>query len=467
MTAGIAAWGTYLPEYRLERSLLGRAWDTPSLPGKRTVRAGDEDSLTMAVEAALVCTAGREIAKTIDAVFFATTTPPYAEKQGAATIAAVLGLRDAATADVTGSLRAGTSALRAALDAVEAGSARAALVVASDSRPPEPATAMEQLFGDGAAAVLVTNDAPVRVEAKASITEDFTGPWRRPGDDYVKTFEPKLEIEYGFMRPVLEAAKRVVGQGPVPERLAAYAPDPRTLGAVAKKLGAPTSDALFRSAGNLGAAHALVALAEALDAASAGDRVLLLGQGEGADAFVFACEEGFERGASFPKVAEQLTGGTALESYETYLKSRKLLPSDAADPKSSTVTYWRDRAQALPIIGVRCTACGVVQFPANRACVECGAYDRMEPVKLNRTGTIFTFTLDHLVGGEYLETPLPRLVVDLDGGGRIFLEMTGTDPETVRIGDRVEMTFRLLHDGAGFHNYYWKARPPRVALAGV
>jgi uncharacterized OB-fold protein len=127
------------------------------------------------------------------------------------------------------------------------------------------------------------------------------------------------------------------------------------------------------------------------------------------------------------------------------------------------VQYWRDRRQALPFEGVRCTECGTTQFPANRACVECAALDAMEPVKLEKRGRIFTFTLDHLVGGEYLETPVPRVVVDMEGGGRVFFDMTDVDPSTVKIGDEIELTFRRLHDGAGFHNYYWKARPPRAA----
>ena len=91
----------------------------------------------------------------------------------------------------------------------------------------------------------------------------------------------------------------------------------------------------------------------------------------------------------------------------------------------------------------------------------------MEPVKLAKHGRIFTYTLDHLVGGEYLETPVPKVVADLDGGGRVFFDMTDVDPAEVHIGMDIELTFRRLHDGAGFHNYYWKARPPRTAAVAA
>jgi uncharacterized OB-fold protein len=73
-------------------------------------------------------------------------------------------------------------------------------------------------------------------------------------------------------------------------------------------------------------------------------------------------------------------------------------------------------------------------------------------------------TLDHLALGMYLNVPIPRVVIDLDGGGRVFLEMTDCDPQQVKVGMPVELTFRRLHEGSDFHNYYWKCRPtPQAA----
>jgi 3-hydroxy-3-methylglutaryl CoA synthase len=466
--AGIAAWGAYLPTFRLDRKTMGTAWDTPSIPGERAVAAGDEDSLTMGVEAAVACLAGRDLSD-LDAVFFATTTSPYAEKQGAATIAAVLDRPGALTSDVTGSLRAATTALRSALDAIAAGTARAALVVAADTRPAEPATATEQLLGDGAAAVLITADGPVEIVGVAGVTEDFIGPWRRTGEDYVRSFEPKLETEYGYARSIIAATNEALNRAGITaeqvSRFVAYAPDPRTQATTAKRLGVAgvARDPLFSTVGNLGAAHTLVALCAALDGATAGDQIVAAAQGDGADAIVLRVGEGIDAARTGAPVADLIASKQVLPSYESFLRFRRLLPSEASDPRSSTVQYWRDRRQALPFEGVRCTACGTIQFPANRACIECAALDKMEPVKLAKRGRIFTFTLDHLVGGEYLETPVPRVVVDMDGGGRVFFDMTDVDPDTVRIGNEIELTFRRIHDGAGFHNYYWKARPPRSA----
>lgn len=464
--AGIAAWGVAVPVWRLDRAAHGRAWDTPSLPGERAVAAGDQDSLTLGVEAALEAARAFE---PIDAIYFATTTSPYTEKHGAATIAGALDRADAMTVDVTGTLRAGTTALRAALDAVRAGSARAALVVASDVRPAEPGTSTEQLFGDAAAALVVTADAPVRVIGEASVVEETTASWRREDDPYVRSFDAKFETEYGYARAVERAVRAALEDAKLEAgavgRFAAYAPDPRTFQSTAKRLGfAQAKDALFTTLGNLGAAHALVALAGALDEAHAGEHIVLASAGEGADALVLGVVGETQRPVW--TLSRAIQHKRVLPSYERFLRFRRLLPADESEPPSSTIRTWRDRAQMLRLEGVRCGACGTVQFPANRICIACSTAGRMEPQRLQKTGTVFTFTLDHLVAGEYLETPVPRAVVDLDGGGRIFVEVTDCEPGEVSVGLPVELTFRLMHEGAGFRNYYWKARPKRAGDQG-
>ena len=461
--AGIAAWGVGIPVWRLDRAMHGKAWDTPSLPGERAAAAGDQDSLALGVEAALEATRAFGIDK-LDFVAFASTTTPYAEKHAAATIAGVLDRADAMTVDVTGTLRAGTTALRAALDAVRAGSARAALVVASDVRPAEPGTSSEQLFGDGAAAVVITPDAPVRVIGEASVVEETAAQWRRADDDYVRSFDAKFETEYGYVRSVERAVKAALEDSKTSAdavtRFAAYAPDPRTHTGIAKRLGFPDSkDPLFTSIGNLGAAHAFVSLSGALDDAKKGHTIVVASVGEGADAIVLEVVGGLPKPDS--PLAAAIARKRVLPSYERYLRARRLLPADESEPPSSTIRTWRDRAQMLRLEGVRCTNCGMVQFPANRACIACSTLDKMEHLALQKTGTVFTFTLDHLVAGEYLETPVPRAVVDLDGGGRIFVEVTDCEPSDVAVGMPVELTFRLMHEGAGFKNYYWKARPRR------
>ena len=60
--------------------------------------------------------------------------------------------------------------------------------------------------------------------------------------------------------------------------------------------------------------------------------------------------------------------------------------------------------------------------------------------------TIATFTVDRLAYS--LSPPVVAAVIDFEGGGRFQCELTDVDPAAVKIGNRVEMTFRRLFTAA-------------------
>ena len=464
----IASYGAYIPIYRLGRQEMSAAWGIPGVPGERSVANADEDSITMGVAASLDCMAEIDPA-TVDGVYFASTTPPYTEKQCASVLAGVLDLRqDIITADFTDSLRSATVAMRAAHDAIEGGSADSVLVVAADIRPAEPETMWEQLLGDGAAAFLLSKKGPATVRGFHSVTSEVIGPWRRSADRYVRAFEPKLETQYGYMASMLAAAKALAEQeGLAPKDISKAvfsANDPRAHATLGRQLGLEmpqVQDTGFLLLGNTGTPQVLMMLAAALDAAKAGDKLLVANYGDGADAFLVEVSDAFPAVPGKKSLQTYLMNKRMLPNYGAYAAFRKLTERDRYVPPSSPVTYWRDSKMELALYGSRCRKCGMVQYPPPRVCVECGTKDELDEVKLAHKGTVFTYTLDHLVGGEYLNTPVPRIVADLEGGGRTFLAMTDCDPNEVSIGMTVELTLRCLHDGAGFHNYYWKCQPIR------
>jgi len=150
-TAGITAYGAYIPATRLPLALIhgGRAKEGGP---EKAVAGFDEDAITMAVAAGVNCLGGRA-REGIDALYLATTSSPFREKQSAAFVAKALDLRtEASTVDFTGSLRAAAGALLAAVNAVQAGQARQVLVIASDARLPAPRSPLEMNTGDAAAA---------------------------------------------------------------------------------------------------------------------------------------------------------------------------------------------------------------------------------------------------------------------------------------------------------------------------
>ncbi|MBT4511725.1 MAG: hydroxymethylglutaryl-CoA synthase family protein, partial [Chloroflexi bacterium] len=125
---GITSYGAYIPIYRLARKDIGAMWGKGAGSGERSVANADEDSLTMGVEATIDCLRGMD-RNNVDALYFATVSPPYIEKQSASIIRAASDLRDdIPTMDIGHSLRGFTNCLRAAEDAVKAGSAKNAMV---------------------------------------------------------------------------------------------------------------------------------------------------------------------------------------------------------------------------------------------------------------------------------------------------------------------------------------------------
>jgi hydroxymethylglutaryl-CoA synthase len=462
---GILGFGTCIPRLRLPRNVIAKEWGQPSLPGEKAVAASDEDSLTLAVNAGLAaCPDGRGV----DAVYFASTTSPYREKQAAATVAAVLDCRPSArTVDVTDSLRAATSALLAALDGITAGSAQRALVCAGDCRMGEPDTLAEQNCGDAGAAVLLGSDAGLaEIVATATVTDEFHGTWRTEEQDFLRAFPGSFETKYGYARVVTEAVRSVLARAGRPaEALATAAlaaPNPRAGARVAKAVGLdPTRqlhDGFWATLGDTGAAEPLLLLAAALERAQPNDLILLAGYGDGADAVVFRVTEQIAAHRPSRSVFSQIEAKHSLASYGPYARSRRLVRKESTVPDVSTpVALFRDRKELLPLYGGRCPACAVVQFPIHRVCIECGHRGGLEETKLSRVGTVFTFTNDHIFDGG--PTAVGHAVVDLDGGGRLYVQLTDCEADGVSVDLPVELTFRKYHEGFGMKNYFWKARP--------
>jgi 3-hydroxy-3-methylglutaryl CoA synthase len=458
--AGVIAAAGYVPRYRLPRAVIAEEWGGSSAGGEKAVANHDEDSLTLAIAAALDL-GGDGVAP--EAVFFATTSSPYAEKQGAATIATVFDLPPATrTLDVTDSLRAGTSAVMAALDTL-AGGARRVLVAAGECRIGEPDSMTEQNYGDAGAALLLGGEAGrAEVVASHSIADDFLGTWRTQAQDYPRSFPGAFETKLGYARVLGEVVRGVLGKAKVaPQELATVVlptPSPRAPQGVAKAIGLDPrkqlQDGFWMTVGDTGVTQPLLMLAAALERASAGDLILIAGYGDGADALLLRATGA---AAATTSVARQIEVKRTLPSYGRYARFRRLMRTDLASDSASPVTTFRDRKELLPLYGGRCPRCGVVQFPKHRACIECGHAGGLEDVKLARRGKVFTFTSDYMFDSP--DSPVVHAVVDLDGGGRLYCQLTDCEPERVAIDMPLELTFRRMHEGGGFNNYFWKARP--------
>jgi uncharacterized OB-fold protein len=300
----------------------------------------------------------------------------------------------------------------------------------------------------------------------ASATAEFLDRWRLPGEPASRQWEERFG-EHAYVplgeAALTEALKRAGVTAAAITRLIVAGPHGRAVKRVAAAAGVKKeaiADDLLGSVGNAGAAHAGLMFASVLDGAQADDLVAVVSLADGADASLWRVTGAPRHPAG---IADQLAGGGRL-AYPTFLSWRGFLrrePPRRPDPQAPEAPAAR-RAEAwkFAFTGSRCQACGARHLPPQRVCVKCHAVDRMAPERMaDVPATIATFTVDRLAFSP--SPPMVVAVLDFEGGGRFQSEMTDVDPKTVKIGDRVTMTFRRLITAGGVHNYFWKAKPLR------
>jgi hydroxymethylglutaryl-CoA synthase len=463
---GIISYGSYIPLWRLSRSAI-----TPGLKGEKAIAGFDEDSISMAVGAAVESLKGMD-RNTIDALILCSTTLPYIEKQSAAIVGRALDLKkDILTTDIAGCLRGGTIGLRIALDMVKAGSAKNVLVVAADCRLGVPESGLERELGDGAAAFVVgETDKPVAiVKGQYSVSSELMDVWRFSQDMFVNTEEDRFIEDEGYLKIVGQTLKGLFSSQGFSAgdfaKAAVYAPNPRCSQALPGVTGLKPDqiqDPLFGKVGNTGTAHALMLLAAALDEAKAGDKLLVVTYGDGSDAFVLEVTSGSTNGHRTLK--SFLDNKKVVEDYRRYLKWRGILPLDKSRstvvPKVSLKALMRRQGELLSMCGGKCKVCGTVQWPPQRVCTKCQAKDQFDKVRLSdKKGVVYSWSADFGAGG--LELPIPTMT-DVEGGGRVFCLLCDASESEAKVGLPVEFTLRRGYSQA-LPDYIWKVKPAITA----
>jgi len=463
---GLLAWGAYVPYARLDRKAIAAALGASTGSGTRAVASYDEDSTSLGVEAAR--SALRRASVTPEAVYFATADPAYLDKTNATAIHAALDLpAPAAAYDMLGAVRSAAGVMRASLDA-----RGPALAVVADIRTGLAGGGDEREGGDAAAAFLFGDgEAAAEPLGHASQSAEFLDRWRVPGETASRQWEERFG-EHVYVplgeAALAEALKQAGVTAAAVDVLIVAGPHTRSNRRVTASAGVKKeaiADDLAASVGNTGAAHAGLMLAAALDTARPDQVIAALSLADGADVTVWRTTGAVSARRPIPTVAAQIASAGPV-SYATFLTWRGFLrrepprrpdPQPPEAPASARAEGWK-----YAFTGSRCQACGTRHVPPQRVCVKCHAVDRMRPERLSDApATIATFTVDRLAYS--MSPPVVVAVVDFEGGGRFQCEMTDVDPKAVKIGDRVEMTFRRLYTANGIHNYFWKARPIRSA----
>ncbi len=479
--AGICAYGGYVPRYRLNRGVIAQAMAWMNLAiwanaqGEKAVANYDEDSITMAVAAGIDALNGFDRTK-VEGVYFASTTMPYQERLNTGIIVAALNVEDQVrAADFSGGLKAGTTALIAALENVESGRVNNLVVTSADCRMGLAATNQEMVFGDAAAAFLVgTENVIAEFKASYSVTYDFADHMRATAADVDRQWEERWIRDMGYAQFIPEAIEGLLAKCQLKITDFAKVIYPcNNRGArkdINKKLGITPEieqSNLQAEIGDSGTSLPLVMLAQALETAQPGDKILVASYGSGVDALYFEVTENIKNKADNLGISGHLAKKVALDNYTKYAVWRDLLRADTG-LRNEVVDYtalsalWRKRKQIVGLWGSKCTNCGTPQWPPQRICCnpDCGAVDQMEPYPFaERIGHIISYTGDMLTAN--LDPPMLTARIGFDGGGRNMFELTDCILEELSTGKAMKMTFRRkYHDKTrNIIGYFWKATP--------
>lgn len=481
---GLTAFGGYVPRLRLQRKAIvqANAWVAPNFLGKgkgeRAMANWDEDSVTMAVEAARDLLGTADDRSHVDALYFASTTMPFKDRLNSGIVAAALTLEHTITAvDIASTQRAGTSALMQALNAAQAGAAKNALVVASDHRRTRAVSAQELDFGDGAAALMVgTENIIATYLGGASVTTDFVDHFRGDTAEFDYQWEERWIRDEGFSKIVPQAIAAGLAKANVAAGDIAHIVLPCTFGEkfasqIAKKAGLnpeAVCDTLAANCGETGSAHALVMLVNMLQTkARAGDKVLVLHFGGGCDALVFEVTDKLAAQPTRRGIVDSLAERVEENNYLKFLTFNGLIEWEKGmrsenDKKTALTTLYRNEDMLMGLVGGRCTETGVVQFPRSRISVNPNNHtvDTQEPYKFaERKASILSWSADYLTFS--MNPPSHYGMVTFAEGGRMMLDFTDVEVGSVDSGMDVRLVFRIkdFDEVRGFRRYFWKAVP--------
>jgi len=431
--------------------------------GLRAVAGWDEDALTMAVEAARNALGQAAPAR----VTFASTSAPFTDRSQAGLLVDALNLsRGAESLDVAGSRRCAVSALARSLKC----GAGVELIAAGEKRLAQPGSAAHLNWGDGAGAVLV-GDTPglARVLGRATLNMDLLDFYTIAEKGLPYAAEERFARDEAVAQVLVPAVRQALAAAGVDGAAIALAVVPEAVSGSYKGLGKPCGltapnlcEEITEKAGELGAAAPLFGLALALERANPGDRILLVGFGNGADVLVLESLARPERATATEALAE----GVLMSSYSRLLNLTGAIdldwgPRAEVNQKTTATVLARHGRDMHGFVGGRDPR-GNVQFPKTPMPVspEAKGPEPYEDVVLRDVpATMASITQDRL--NFTPDPPFNFGLVQFDNGARVAMEVCDVEGPAPQVGDPLRMRFRIkaIDRQRIFRTYFWKAAP--------
>lgn len=460
---GIVATGIYVPQYRLDSEAIETVWNTSPAVSQAAVPAADEDTITMAVEAARDALETAAVdAVAVNHLAIGTTTPPLDEEALAPRIVDALGLgNDPRLFSATQSTAVGADALLAASEADGP-----ALAVVADAPQSEPAE-IGQRLGAGAAAFLFDTDGAVVLRDDATRSRDASGlRFRERGSDDIAELDIttyELETTRDLVSGAIEALD---GDLSAVKSAALHQPTPDIPHRIARSLSLDGETVehgtVVDSIGDAGAATPAIGLLSAIETCDTGETTIAGFFGSGSTAVALQFESRRPIGTA---VTDTLDEGV-LVSYPDALRKRGVLGETEVAGGGAHVSlpsWQRTLPQRYRLIAGRCPDCGSIAFPPEGACPGCQERVDFQPVELPSTGKIVAVTVIGQGGAppEFIEQqrqdgPFAVAIVEIttdDGAVRLPGQLTDCNPQDPTMDDTVTATFRRIYDVEGVTRY--------------
>jgi len=337
---GIVGYGAYIPRYRLPAREIARLWrgtqEAEALPiDQKSVPGPDEDTITMAIEAAENALLRAAISpEKIRAVWIGSESHPYAVKPSGTIVAQALGITpNASTADFEFACKAGTEAMQAGFGFVGSKMADYVLAIAVDTAQGRPGDALEYTAAAGGAAFVIgpAEEALAVLEGTFSYVTDTPDFFRRAHQLYPEHGH-RFTGEPAYFHHITHAAcKLMEGLNTRPQDYAAvvfHQPNTKFPLKVAKKLGFREEQVrtglLAPFIGNTYAGASPLGFTAVLDEARPKDRILVVsfGSGAGSDAMSFRVTEAIVQRRDRAPLTRVYLRRTKPIDYATYAKWR-------------------------------------------------------------------------------------------------------------------------------------------------
>ena len=447
--AGIKNIGVYLPATCFTEAVLKR------IKGERRIGNYDEDSLTMGFSSL----EGMEV-KDVEELYFISSTPPFHIRSPSSFIATALDIEKNCKAfDVMGG---GKSVIDLFSKSLETDSS--VLIILSDKRKYQVDTPNFYSSGDAALSFLLSKDhPPIEIISSKSISYESLSEWKDEADEEIKTSESRAEYDLRreMMRECLESAVKESGLKKE-EIFRVFLPfsDFRLSLEMGSGCGFSKSQVhsnkLVNLTGWTGSVHPFLELIYSLETENLEDKFVLVGgSGGGFSACVLKIKEGAK--SSIRKgINDCLKRRFEIKDLTILYKITGDIKYEKVKPFSPVPLHYREIEECIKLKAQKCSRCSAIQYPWRYSCYKCESTD-FELIPLSRKGKIYTFARDYL--NPVPVQPLVMAVVELEGGGRFYGQMTDVNPQEVKIGMDVSLTLRRLHEGGDFVNYFWKIIP--------